>query len=72
MLRLYDKNSVYDYLHKWTRYIIEYCKEQQINTVMIGDIKHIRDDANLGSKTNQKLHSLSYKLRILGIILQKQ
>ncbi|MFI3237768.1 MAG: transposase [Lachnospiraceae bacterium] len=83
VLRLYEKkkNSVYDYLHKVTRYIVEYCKKQQINTMVIGDIKHIREHVNLGSKTNQKLHSLpyeklygllAYKLRMAGITLQKQ
>ena len=31
-----------------------------IHTVVIGDIKGIRKEKNLGRKTNQKLHSLPY------------
>ena len=81
--RLYEKkrNSVNDYLHKVTRYIVEYCRENGISKVIIGDITHIRKDNNLGYVTNQKLHSLpfakiyrmfSYKLAMHGIVFEKQ
>ncbi|MFI3208159.1 MAG: transposase [Eubacteriales bacterium] len=83
LLKLYEKkkNCIHDYLHKVTRYLVEYCQEQEIHTVVIGDIRHIREDANLGSRTNQKLHSLpyekiygllEYKLKLNGIKIQKQ
>ena len=83
ILRLHKKknNSINDYLHKVTRYIISYCVENQINTVVIGDITNIRKDNNLGNVTNQKLHSLpfakiymmlQYKLEMKGITLVKQ
>ena len=33
-----DKNNaIHDYLHKVTRLIANYCKENQIHTVVIGD-----------------------------------
>ena len=60
-----------------TRYITNYC----IHTVVIGDIKGIRKERNLGRKTNQKLHSLpyariymqlEYKLKMKGICLVRQ
>ena len=60
-----------------TRYITNYC----IHTVVIGDIKGIRKERNLGRKTNQKLHSLpyariymqlKYKLKMKGICLIRQ
>ncbi|WP_418618798.1 IS200/IS605 family accessory protein TnpB-related protein, partial [Waltera sp.] len=60
-----------------TRYITNYC----IHTVVIGDIKGIRKERNLGRKTNQKLHSLpyariymqlEYKLKMKGICLIRQ
>ena len=75
------KNSINDYLHKVTRYIVSYCVENQINTVVIGDITNIRKDNDLGNVTNQKLHSLpfakiymmlQYKLKMKGITLVKQ
>ncbi len=83
ILKLYQKkkNSIHDYLHKMTRYLVEYCEENEIHTVVVGDICHIREGANLGSKTNQKLHSLpyekiygllAYKLKMKGIHFEKQ
>ena len=75
------KNSINDYLHKVTRYIVSYCVKNQINTVVIGDITNIRKDNDLGNVTNQKLHSLpyakiymmlKYKLEMNGITLIKQ
>ena len=74
-------NSVHDYLHKVTRYIVSYCVEHKINTVVIGDITNIRKKNNLGHVTNQKLHSLpftkiytmlGYKLAMSGIRFIKQ
>ena len=59
-----------------TRYITNYCVKNDIHTVVIGDIKGIRKERNLGRKTNQKLHSLpytriymqlEYKLKMKGI-----
>lgn len=81
--RLYANktNVVNDYLHKVMRYVAEYCKNNDIHTVVIGDITNIRKDANFGHKTNQKLHSLpfaklytllEYKLALFGITLVKQ
>ena len=74
-------NTINDYLHKVTRYIVSYCVKNHINTVIIGDITNIRKDNDLGNVTNQKLHSLpfakiymilQYKLEMKGITLKKQ
>lgn len=74
-------NSIRDYLHKMTRYVVEYCKEQEIHTVVIGDITGIRKGKNLGRQTNQKLHGLpygriytqlEYKLAMNGIRMIRQ
>ena len=53
-------DSVTDYLHKVTRYLAEYCREQGITCVVTGDIRNIRREKDLGHRTNQKLHSLPY------------
>ena len=75
------KNSINDYLHKLTRYVAEYCGDREINTVIIGDIKKIREGSDLGRKTNQKLHALpyeriyimlEYKLKLKGIRMVRQ
>ena len=64
-----------------TRYITNYYVKNDIYTVVIGDIKGIRKERNLGRKTNQKLHSLpyariymqlEYKLKMKGICLIRQ
>ena len=83
ILRIHRKkqNVIYDYLHKITRYVADYCNENGIHTVVIGDITNIRKDTNFGAKTNQKLHALpykkiydllKYKLQLAGIRLVKQ
>ena len=64
-----------------TPYITNYYLKNDIHTVVIGDIKGIRKERNLGRKTNQKLHSLpyariymqlEYKLKMKGICLIRQ
>lgn len=76
-------NVINDYLHKITRYIAEYCHNNSINTVVIGDITKIRENKICNKVTNQKLHALpykkiyimiKYKLELYGInfILQKE
>ncbi|MBR1909672.1 MAG: transposase [Lachnospiraceae bacterium] len=70
--KVYQKkqNSINDYLHKVTRMIAEYCRTNDISVVVIGDIKNIRKDRNLGHVVNQKLHSLPYS-RIYGMLSYK-
>ena len=81
--KLYKRkhDSVTDYLHKVTRYLAEYCREQGITCVVTGDIRNIRREKDLGHRTNQKFHSLpynriyimlEYKLKLYGIQLIKQ
>ena len=36
---------------------MNYCKANDIHTVIIGDITNIRRNKNLGKVTNQKLHA---------------
>ena len=61
--KLYVKknNAITDYIHKITRYIVNYCIDNDINTVVIGDITNIRKNKDFGNVTNQKLHALPYK-----------
>ena len=75
------QNAVKDYLHKVTRWIAEYCRKEDIRCVVVGDIRNIRKEKDMGHKTNQKLHSLpynrlyimlEYKLKRYGIQLIKQ
>ena len=74
-------NAINDYLHKCTKAVVDYCRANDIHTVVIGDITNIRKGNDLGNITNQKLHSLpykkiyimlEYKLALEGITLIKQ
>jgi putative transposase len=74
-------NAVSDYLHKVTRYVAEYCKSNNINTVIIGDITGILENNDKGAVINQKMHGLpfakiytmlEYKLALYGITMIKQ
>lgn len=78
--KLYSKmnSSLDDYTHKMTKSIVSYCIQNNINTVVCGDISHIRDNFNKGNVLNQKMHSwpfrriigkLEYKLTLAGITL---
>ena len=75
------QNAVKDYLHKVTRWIAEYCRKEDIRCVVVGDIRNIRKEKDMGHKTNQKFHGLpynrlyimlEYKLKLYGIQLIKQ
>ena len=55
------RQAVKDYLHKVTRYIVEYCRAKEITCVILGDIHNIRQGKDLGRKVNQKLHELPYE-----------
>ena len=77
-LHLIKKRKIDYILHTSTKRILDYCINNQINTVIIGNIKGIRENNDIGKNNNQKLHSLpfdqlynklSYKLRLNGINL---
>lgn len=75
------RNSVNDFIHKLTRTVVDYCRDNDIRTVVIGDIKGIREEKDFGSRVNQALHALpydriykqlEYKLREEGFAFVKQ
>ena len=77
-LNVIKKRKIEYILHTSSKRIVDYCVENEINTVIIGDIKGIRENNDMGKINNQKLHSLpfdqfydklSYKLRMKGISL---
>lgn len=84
--RLYERknNALKDYLHKLTREIVNYCIDNEIHTVVIGDLTGIRKNADIhNDKVSQELHALpykkirdmlAYKLAMAGIrlVLQKE
>ena len=61
-------NKVRDYLNKAARYLINLCSKNQISTLVVGVNPGMKQNINLGKKTNQKFvqiphHSLRLKLK---------
>lgn len=56
IVRLAEKRhrKIEDYLHCASKYIIEYCNRNSINTLIIGKNDRWKDSINLGYVTNQK------------------
>jgi putative transposase len=70
------KNQIKDIEHKQTTHLVSTLHEQGVQTVVIGDVRDIRQDLDVGSKNNQKLHQwshgrvrqmLAYKAERLGM-----
>lgn len=73
-------NRVNDYLHKASRYIINYCHEHSINTIVVGTNNQWKQKCNIGKKNNQTfiqipfaklVDQIMYKAKELGITVIK-
>lgn len=65
-----------DKIHKISRFIIDFCKKNDIGTITIGLNKNWKQNINLGNKNNQKfveipfsslIDKISYKAKLVGI-----
>ena len=72
-------NKITDLLHKLSRKLIEMLLERGISTVVIGELKGIRDSVDYGSRMNQRLHQwahgkfadyLEYKAKEAGMSVE--
>lgn len=61
--KLYEKRAkqVNHVLHTTAKKIIEIAEKYNVYKIIIGDIKNIRKDKNLGKVNNQKFHKWPYK-----------
>ncbi|MFX0184417.1 MAG: RNA-guided endonuclease InsQ/TnpB family protein [Candidatus Hodarchaeota archaeon] len=68
--------TINDYLHKASRFIINYCLHYKIGNICLGKLKDIKDGIQLGKKTNQNFvhiplkrlrQMLKYKADLVGI-----
>ena len=73
--------QVRDMRHKITSRFVSSCRERKVETIVIGDIKHIRQSIQYGKKANQKLHQwaffqiremITYKAKAVGIKVETQ
>ena len=83
MQRLHDKRNrkMKDSMHKLSRYIINYCIEHDIGTLVIGHNDNWKQQVNLGRRNNQNFvsipyyiltHDLDYKGEEIGIKVIEQ
>ena len=70
-----------DVRHKITSRFVSACKAKKVETIVIGDIKRIRQSIDYGKKVNQKLHQwafgkitemITYKAKAVGIKVDSQ
>ena len=75
------KNQIRDIEHKQTSRLVSTLHQEGVQTVVIGDVRDIRQDLDVGSKQNQKLHQwshgsvrhmLTYKAERLGMVVTLQ
>lgn len=75
-LSLKRNNKIKDYLHKSSRFIVNYLVENRISTLVIGHNAGWKDETNLGKKMNQTfvqiphtqlINMLRYKAELVGI-----
>ncbi len=73
--------KVNDYLHKTSRFIIDYCIEHKIGTIVIGKNDGWKNKVNIGKVNNQKfvsiphsklIQQITYKAEDVGIIVKEQ
>jgi putative transposase len=52
--------KIQDYLHKSSRFIIDYCLKHKIRTIVIGYNEGWKNEINLSAQTNQKFVQISF------------
>ena len=80
-LRLTRNNKIRDIFHKLSRALVEYSKENDIGTIVIGYNEGWKQNVNLGKKTNQNfvqvpfstlVQKIKYKATLVGITILLQ
>lgn len=57
-------NKVLDFMHKASRYLVNYAVENNVSKIIIGYTKRWKQNVELGKKTNQKFVQIPYLLLI--------
>lgn len=59
-LTLKRNNKVEDYIHKTSRFVVDYCRNNEINTIIIGNNKNWKQNSNMNKRVNQNFISIPY------------
>jgi len=75
------KNQIKDIEHKQTSRLVSTLYQEGVQTVVIGDVRDLRQNVDVGRKSNQKIHQwsagsvrhkLTYKSERLGMVVELQ
>jgi len=67
----FKRNNIVDtHMHRISRYIVNYCIENNINTIIIGENKDFKRNINIGNKNNQNFVYIPHK-KIIDMITYK-
>lgn len=53
-------NKVDDFVHKASRFLVDYCRNNDINTIIIGNNKNWKQNSKMNKKVNQNFISIPY------------
>lgn len=59
-LTLKRNNKIEDYIHKTSRFLINYCRNNEINTIVIGNNKNWKQNSKMSKRVNQNFISIPY------------
>lgn len=59
-LTLTRNNKVEDFIHKTSRFLVDYCRNNDINIVVIGNNKNWKQNSKMSKKVNQNFISIPY------------
>ena len=57
-LTLKRNNKVEDYIHKASRFVVDYCRNNEINTIVIGNNKNWKQNSKMSKRVNQNFISI--------------
>lgn len=59
-LTLKRNNKIEDYIHKASRFVVDYCKNNEINTIIIGNNKNWKQNSKMNKRVNQNFISIPH------------
>lgn len=62
--------KVHDYMHKASRFIVNYCKDNHIGNIVIGNNKDWKQNCNMGKVNNQNFVSIPFE-KLISMIQYK-
>ena len=64
--------KIYDYMHKSSRFIVNYAKDNNISVIVIGHNEGWKQEVNMGTKTNQSFVQIPFNILIQQIQYKAQ